>query len=425
MRRYRVFMGNIAARVGALGAVFVATLVLARNGGPSVVGVYALLHVLPGLLGLVCSSGLPAAVAYFLAGPDRGERRLPFTIVAIAITGGTLGVLLWLAAAPALQAMLFPRLSLGLVALAGLLVLTRLVVTTAKSCSQGSEDLPGSNRVIFAEEVMFLPAYGLAWTAGVTGSAAVVTGMLLADVATSSLAWGRLMRRRFFRDAQRPSRTVARRVAAYGMRAQLGLIVSQLNLRLDYVLLTAFMNPTALGVYAVASKYAELVRIPSVALGYVLYPKFAREGMATAMQSARRLMPRAGLLTAGVAVPLWLAAGVAIPLVYGSAFEAAVVPAQIILVGLALDGVSGVITGFLYGVGRPGLTSLAMTLGLAVTVMLDVLLIPHFELVGAATASALAYITTTLALVVFYRRLVRAGPVAGWEDAGLSQAGVV
>ena len=271
---------------------------------------------------------------------------------------------------------------------------------------------------------LFLPAYGLVWAAGARGPAAVVTGLLLADCLTSSLAWGRLVRRGLFRGARRPAGAVARRVAAYGVRAQVGVIVTQLNLRLDYLLLVAFTSPATLGVYAVASKYAELIRIPGAALSYVLYPTFARDGGAKARASARRLVPRAGLLTAGLAVPLWLAAGFLIPSVYGAEFDAAIVPAQIILLGLALDGTAGVVVGFLYGVGRPGLTSVAMTVGLAVTVALDVLLIPRFELIGAATASAVAYATTTFVLVVFFRRLARPETGDALADVRVSHVGV-
>ena len=62
------------------------------------------------------------------------------------------------------------------------------------------------------------------------------------------------------------------------------------------------------------------------------------------------------------------------------------------------------ITGFLYGVGRPGLNSWAMAVGLVGTVALDLLLIPPFEATGAAVASAVAYLAASLALVWFFRR---------------------
>lgn len=116
------------------------------------------------------------------------------------------------------------------------------------------------------------------------------------------------------------------------------------------------------------------------------------------------------------------AAGAVIPAVYGSEFEPAVVPAQIILLGLTLDGLGGVITGFLYGTGRPGSNSLAMGVGLAVTIALDLVLIPRYGATGAAVASAVAYLASTLALVWFYWWFGRAESAPTWEGSTLSSA---
>ena len=419
---YGVLTGNVAARVAGIVCLFFATLMLARIGGPAVVGVYALLHVLPGLVGVVISSGLPVAVAYFLAGPDRADRRLPLTLVTMGLAGGAVGVTLWVAAAPLLGPLLFEDLSLALVMLAGVAVLTRLAVVMAKSCSQGSDDLAGSNRVIFTEELMFLPAFGILWSAGLGDYAAVVAALLLADVATLSLAWGRLIRRGFFRGAARPSLALARRIASYGLRAQVGGVISQLNLRLDFVLISVIAGPAVLGVYAIASKFAELIRILGMALTYVLYPAFARDGPEKAIARARRLLPRAGAVTACAAVPLWLTAGLVIPAFYGREFDGAIDPARIILLGLALEGVAGVVTAFLYGVGRPGLNSWGMAVGLVATVALDILLIPHYGAVGAAVASAVAYATSTLALMWLFSWVGRANRSPGYGDGGLAKA---
>lgn len=419
---YGVLMSNVVARVAALSCTFAATLVLARDGGPALVGTYALLHVLPGLVGTILTCGLPVAVPYFLAGRNGHDRRLPTTIVALALGGGVLGSFLWIAVAPLFGPSLFPDLSLGLVMLAGLAVLTRTITVTAKSSSQGSDDLRGSNRVIFTEEFLFLPAYALVWAFGVHEHAAVIGALLLADTATSSLGWGRLIRRGFFHNAAAPSLSLMRRIGAYGMRAQVGGIITQLNLRLDFVILGALTSPAVLGVYAVASKFAELVRIVSMAFTYVLYPRFAKADPADAALQTRRILPRAGLFVAGAIVPLWLVAGIVIPSFYGSDFDGAVVPTRIILLGLALEGVAGVVTAFLYGVGRPGLSSIAMGAGLVATVTLDIILIPRFEATGAAVASAVAYLTTALALLVFFRRVERAPGGGAWSDARLSSA---
>jgi O-antigen/teichoic acid export membrane protein len=413
-------LGNVAARCAALASTFAATLILARNGGAAVVGIYTLLHVLPALVGTLLSAGLPVAIPYFLAGPDRTNRRLPLTIVAIAVTGGVAGTALWIALVPLFGPRLFPDLSLPLVMLAGVAVLTRLITTTAKSSSQGTHDLHGANRVIFTEEFMFLPAYAVVRSLGLGDYAAVVAALLVADSATSTFAWTRLVRRGFFHAAERPSPSLSRRIASYGLRAQVGGIMTQLNLRLDFIILGVLAGPAVLGVYAIASKFAELVKIFGMALTYVLYPRFARSGLKQAIADARKLIPRAALVTASAAALLGIACGFVIPALYGSAFDGAVTPARIILLGLVLDGVAGVTTAFFYGVGRPGLNSFAMAAGLVATVALDVLLIPPFEAVGAAVASAVAYTLGTMFLLAFFWRTARPQGTSGWREQQLA-----
>ena len=401
-----IVAANIGARVAALVSLSLATLMIARIGGPTAIGIYALLRVLPSLVGVLASAGLPGAIAYFLAGPFHDDRRLPSTICATAIVGGTAGALFWWGVlTPLAGGRLFPGVSTALVALAGATVLTQLFVATAKSCAQGSGDLRGANIVIVNEELMFLPAYGLLWIAGLRGDAALVGGLLLADVATFVPAWIRLARRGFFREVARPSYKLGRRICGYGLRAQVGGVITLLNLRLDFIVLSLLAGPAVLGIYAIASKFAELLKIPGLALTYVLYPAYARVTREQAVAQARPAIRKGGVAVAAIVLPLWPAAGFLIPAIYGSEFDAAVTPARIIMLGLVLEGVAGVITAFLYGVGRPGLNSLAMAAGLMITVTLDLLLIPSFGATGAAVASAAAYLSSTLALIWLFRRV--------------------
>lgn len=398
---------NVAARVAAMGALALGTLIVGRSGGPAAVGIFTLLRVIPSLIGVVISCGLPGATTYFLAGPSRDDRQLALTIAAIALVGGVAGMLLWFAAAPVAGNLLLPGLSFPLLLVAGVTVFTQLFVATAKSCSQGSDDLPGANLVIFNEEFMFLPPYGLMLLLGAHGYAPVVFGLLAADLLTCVWAGARLARRGMFRAAQPPSLALAKRIASYGWRQQVGGVMTLLNLRLDFIVLNIMAGPAVLGVYAIASKFAELLKVPGMALTYVLYPLLARQGPEKAAATARRMMVRAGGAIALAVVPLILLAGVIIPAAYGSQFKGAVTPTEIIAAGLALEGVAGVISGFLYGTGRPGLNSWAMGAGLVLTVILDLLLIPRAGAIGAAVASAVAYMTTSIALLWFFSNVTR------------------
>jgi O-antigen/teichoic acid export membrane protein len=288
------------------------------------------------------------------------------------------------------------------------------------ACCQGFDDLAGANRLIFLEEFVFLPGFGLLLLAGVETYLAMVVALLIGDLMTSLVGGIRLARRGYFAGAGRPSVRLAREVAGYGFRAQLGTIALLLNARLDFALVGALIGPASLGIYAVATRYAELLRLPALAMNYVLFPAYARAGGAVATERVRALLPRIGWVPAAVAVPMALAAPVVLPLFFGEPFSAAVVPAWVLLGGLAVGGIIGVIGAYLSGVGRPGLYSASLAAGLPVTVVLDLLLIPPFGVTGAAAASAVAYFVTTGVLLACYRAVARgqrgrAGPVG--DDA--------
>jgi O-antigen/teichoic acid export membrane protein len=178
-------------------------------------------------------------------------------------------------------------------------------------------------------------------------------------------------------------------------------MLSLINLRLDVAILGALVGPGTLGVYAVASKYAELLRLPGLAVTYVLYPRLAARDREDAARAVASLLPPALVLTALAALPL-AAAVPLLPYVYGPAFAGAMLPAYILLFGLVGEGVAGLVSAYLYGVGRPGANSLALGVSVVMTIVLDVMLIPRYHVIGAAAASAVAYLTSSAALVVCY-----------------------
>jgi O-antigen/teichoic acid export membrane protein len=399
--------GNLAARVAALAALTASSLLVARTGGPAALGTLALLRVLPWFVGLLLSFGLYGAAPYFLS-PGRNEPGYRATLPAMATVAGVAGAALWLAASPLLGSRVLPELSAPLMLAAGIMVPTQLLETSAKTCSQGFDDLSGSNRIIVLEELLFVPIYGLLAIAGTAPYLAMVVALPLGDILNGGSGWIRLWRRGYFRGTGQPSLRLARNIAAYGVRAELNSITLLLNGRLDFIIVTVLVGPAALGIYAVASRVAEMLRLPSLAINYVLYPAFARQDRRAAAAKARAAIRRTWWIPASLAVAVAAVAPVALPLVYGRAFREAVVPAWILLAGLSGGAVYGVLSAFLSGVGRPGLTSIAQAVGLMVTVTLDLTLIPQLGIVGAATASTFAYLTTTCVLIICFR-LTRAG----------------
>ena len=112
----RVVLANCSARVLAILGLAAATIAVARVGGPSDVGGYALLRMLPGLVGVLAVGGLPGALGYFLSEPRRRTPGLWPTLLAILAGGSVLGVVVWLAFSPLLASTFFPGTSVAVIA---------------------------------------------------------------------------------------------------------------------------------------------------------------------------------------------------------------------------------------------------------------------------------------------------------------------
>ena len=401
---------NLVAQGGALLVVSLMSLLVARHAGPAVLGEYTLLRVLPWLTGVVFSCGVPVASAYFLGSDRKTDPRLRPTLTLLVAAGAVLGLLVWLAAAPLLRHVLLAAVPMWLVVLSGLLVVTQLVTVWGKACCQGAADMFGSNLLIVGEELLVLPCYLLAVLIGLQGIEGVVFGMLGGGLLASVTALIRLAHNGFTQGWRRPSAEIAGEVVRYGARGQLGNLLWLVNLRLDFLILGALAGPAVLGVYAVASKFAELMRLPATALNYVLYPRFTRASAQDAGRDANRLLPRAAAVTVAMTPVLAVASVIALPLLYGKAFSGAVLPACILLGGLAVEGAAAVASAYLCGTGRPGANSWGMGVGVIVTITLDVLLIPRHGAIGAAIASTAAYLVTTGLLTMLTRVLAARAP---------------
>lgn len=403
----RSVLGNVGARVVALISVAVVTVLVARVGGAGDVGLLALMRVLPGLVGVVATCGLPGAMGYFVAGADSRHPGLWPTILSLMVLGAALGTGVWLLLTPLVHDRLMPTTTTLTVLATGATVATQLPVAVGKSCLQALGDPRGSNIVTAAEEAVFVPAYVALWMLGARGGPLLVTSLLLADLVVAAYAWVRIGRRvheQGGRLAGRPDLALSRRVAAFGARSQVGGILNLLNLRLDVVVLGVLTGPAQVGVYVVASKYAELLRLPGLALTWVTYPKFAGRGGGAWHHEWLRV-GRLVAVGAVAAVVVASSAAVVLPFAYGELFRDAVWPAVWISLGLVLEPAAGVASGYLLGAGRPGLSSLILGGGFLVTLALDLLLIPRHGSLGAAWASAVAYLVTDVLLVWAWRRI--------------------
>jgi O-antigen/teichoic acid export membrane protein len=201
-------------------------------------------------------------------------------------------------------------------------------------------------------------------------------------------------------------RRMAKSMLVYGAKVHVGQVSGFANLNLDQALIAAWLPPAALGLYVVAVTSAGIFQMFSTAVQTVSMPAIARQETPEARLGVfERVFSRYWLLSILLFLALALVLPLAIPRIYGGAFQPALVPAEILLIGALFMGARTLLTSGVAALGDPWLVSKASLVALPVTLLLLYLLLPRLGLIGAALASTGAYLAE-LAVVVIgsYRR---------------------
>jgi O-antigen/teichoic acid export membrane protein len=210
-----------------------------------------------------------------------------------------------------------------------------------------------------------------------------------------ALSWARRAPRG--RQLALPTRQAYRGALAFGWPGGAGELVLLAMLRVDVVIVAAFLPLREVGLYAVATALAEVLWIVPDGVAQVVLPTTARspERAPTA-----RLLRASSLITAAVGVVLVVVARPAIDVVFGPAFVGAAAAVPLLAVASLAGGVWKIVGAEIVarGTTKPRLTSAC--LGLAVMVLVDLVAVPAWGIAGAALGSACGY---SVAALVVYR----------------------
>ena len=198
-------------------------------------------------------------------------------------------------------------------------------------------------------------------------------------------------------------------MAQYGAPLMLARIPQSLvqKGRLGQLVVAAVLPPQALGLFAVAVAWGSVVDLIPNVIGQVLIPRVA----ATLEQGERILETARGirlgvLLLAGFCALLMATAPLAIPILFGDAFQAAVSTAIIVVLAGGASGVRTVTGNALQGWGQPKEVLNAQLIGIGATTFFLALFI-RFGIVGAAIAILIGEIIAATLLLMRLSKLTQ------------------
>ena len=212
--------------------------------------------------------------------------------------------------------------------------------------------------------------------------------------------------RRRLAGSLRPDPQQWRPMLRFGLPTMLSGVPQVLNLRLDQMLMAAFLPVQTLGLYVVAVTWsAAVVQLPN-ALANVILPRTASQRDIADQRIVFAQGSRLGVLCAiTVALGIAVVTPWVIPVLFGPRFAGAIPVAWVLIPAAAVSALNMILEEGLRGLGHPTAALSAETAGLAVTALALLILLRPFGIMGAAVASLLGYSTVALTLIVSSSRV--------------------
>ena len=191
----------------------------------------------------------------------------------------------------------------------------------------------------------------------------------------------------------------------YGSKVHSGAILQAFSARIDYWLLAYFLDPAAVGYYALATSLGEMLWIIPASVQEVLQPRIMRFDD----EYRDNLVKVSHRMTVFVLFLAWL--GMILigkPLIrflYGPDFLPSYRILMYLLPGVISFASVRVLSVDIYALGKPLLSSLASGIILITISVADFLLIQRWEVVGAAFGYSLAYVAGMFTIIIVYRIL--------------------
>jgi len=190
----------------------------------------------------------------------------------------------------------------------------------------------------------------------------------------------------------------------FGIKGQLANVLQFFNYRLDFFIIAYLLDDAQVGMYSIATIFAEVLLTIPRAISTVLLPRIAGNKSENEIRELTEISCRTALFLSLIAGMILLMAGNMIPMIYSDKFIGSVKPLMYLVPGVIILGIANILGANLIGRGFPILTSYCTGAGLIVTVVLDILLIPEYGIIGAAIASSCSYAVTSITCVILYKR---------------------
>ena len=395
-------MLTFCGQLAFVGFSLLSGILTARLLGPAGKGQLATISTLAILAGFLVSMGFDQAVIRVVA---NGRAKWQEAVATVLTLYGLVCLVVLPAAALLLtryHGWLFPGIPLPILYVALGIIPLRMIISSFNGALAGNHRLPETSMLQSVQVVASTLSMAIliwVWRFGVLGGIiAQVVGIAIGVIVALYLLRGSAAGRWRFQGHLLPE------IYRFGRGCYAATIAQSLNWRLDTFLVFALVGAKSVGFYTAAVGLAEFPQYLPNSIANVLMPRVTGDAEGTEERTAR--LSRATVFILLLAYSLLLLLGYPmIKLFYSSVFLPSY-PAMVLLApGLLAMGQSRILTADIIGRGFPRYPAIGAWVSLVTMVALDLLLIPHWGILGAAFGCSVSYLAGSVVVLLSFRHL--------------------
>jgi len=387
-----IFASKVIAHIFSI----ISGIIIARHLGAEGKGILAALFVIPTFISSFGHLGLPISNIYFM-GKKRDRETLLANSVYFILFASCSYIIISLFALPLLQKSYFSGiqspyliyLTLGMI----LLLLTKQFYVDFLRGLEKYTEFNHTNLLQHALRLSLIAVF--AYLFNLTVGFAIIA-MFISLVASNLYSYT-VIRKEIPLRNQKVSAAQFRENLSFGLKEYLGNLFATLNVKIDLLILAAFMDKASIGIYSVAIALSTLFQFIPSSINVVLLPKISKstgKNIQTILQ--RSIISDGVLLTLAwlsfTMVGKWL-----IQSVYGMEFSRAYYLSVIMLCGTILLSFTQILNKYFSGIGKPEIKSRIRAMNIPIKAISLYFLVKLYGLEGAAWS----FLLTTVFLLVF------------------------
>lgn len=203
-------------------------------------------------------------------------------------------------------------------------------------------------------------------------------------------------------------RIALREISWFGFYVVLANSIGMINTQIDSLMIGHFMSATDVGYYAVAVLFMQAITLLPQAVQRVTNPSIARyygkKDYGNIRSLIKETMFKISLITIVIALFLAIFGKILIGIIFTNEFLPAYIPLLILLIGYSIYAAFVSVGTCLSSIGKVQIVFRISLVCAILNTLLNIILIPRFGLLGAASATSISLVFTTLINMYFLRK---------------------